>query len=166
MSTSLYHSFIPVIQHHLNSLSRILEKAEQYSQTKNIQAKTILDLRLFPDMLPFVKQIQIATDMVKAAAARLAAIDIPSYADDEQDFAQLRERIAKVSAFLASIPESAFDGAQDRHISFTVAGNPREFKGIDYLNYWVLPNFYFHKSTAYNLLRHVGVELGKKDFLS
>ena len=166
MSTSLYHSFIPVIQHHLNSLSRILEKAEQYSQTKNIQAKNILDLRLFPDMLPFVKQIQIATDMVKAAAARLAGIDIPSYTDDEQDFAQLRERIAKVSAFLASIPESAFDGAPDRQISFTVAGNPREFKGIDYLNYWVLPNFYFHKSTAYNLLRHVGVELGKKDFLN
>lgn len=166
MSSALYNAFIPVVLHHLNSLSHILEKAEQYCEDKRIPQANILEQRLFPNMFPLVKQIQIATDMVKAGAARITASDIPSYPDDEVDFAQLRERIARVSDFLTSLPEAAFDGAEERQISFTVAGNPREFKGQDYLYYWVLPNFYFHKTTAYNLLRHVGVDIGKKDFLS
>lgn len=166
MSAVLYNAYIPVVLHHLNSLSHILEKAEQYCEDKRIPQKQLLEQRLFPNMFPLVKQIQIATDMVKAGAARITVSDIPSYPDDETDFAQLRDRIARVSDFLASIPESAFDGAEERQISFTVGGNPREFKGQDYLYYWVLPNFYFHKTTAYNLLRHVGVDIGKKDFLS
>lgn len=166
MSAVLYNAYIPVVLHHLNSLSHILEKAEQYCEDKRIPQKQLLEQRLFPNMFPLVKQIQIATDMVKAGAARITVSDIPSYPDDETDFAQLRDRIARVSDFLASIPELAFDGAEERQISFTVGGNPREFKGQDYLYYWVLPNFYFHKTTAYNLLRHVGVDIGKKDFLS
>ena len=162
---SLHAQFVPVVIHHLHGLSLILEKAEQYCEARKINPKIMLEMRLFPDMFPLVKQVQIATDMVKAAGARLAAVEMPSYVDDEVDFAQLRERVTRVIGFLQGLSAEQFVGAESREIAFSAGGRPMQFTGAAYVQYWVLPNFYFHKTTAYNLLRSNGVELGKRDFL-
>lgn len=163
---TMYSSFIPVAIHHLQSFSRILDKAEQHCESKKIDQTVMLNVRLFPDMFPLIKQVQIATDMLKGGAARLANIENPKFSDDETTFAELRTRIAKLVEFLSRLSSEQFDGAENRDIQFTVGGREMKFKGAAYLNQWVLPNMYFHKTTAYNLLRHNGVELGKRDFLS
>lgn len=163
---TIYASFIPVVIHHLQSLSRILEKAEQHCDAKKIDQTVMLNMRLFPDMFPLVKQVQIATDMVKGGAARLAGVENPKFSDDETNFAELRARIATLVEFLASLSDEQFEGAEARDIQLSVAGREMQFTGVNYFHQWVLPNFYFHKATAYNLLRHNGVELGKRDFLS
>lgn len=163
---TVYASFIPVVIHHLQGLSRILDKAEQHCEAKKYDQAVMLNVRLFPDMFPLIKQVQIATDMVKGGAARLAGIENPKFADDESSFAELRTRIATLVEFLSGLSVEQFEGAEARDIQLTVGGREMQFTGVNYLNQWVLPNFYFHKATTYNLLRHNGVELGKRDFLS
>lgn len=156
---------LPPIAHSLRALSRILDKAEAHCARAKIAPAVILNDRLYPDMLPFVRQVQIATDHAKAIGARLAGIENPRFEDDETDFATLRARIGRTLEFLGAIPEEAFAGAEEREI--TLKAGPRElsFAAGQYLPYYAIPNFYFHMATAYNILRHNGVEIGKVDFL-
>ena len=156
---------VPSFVHSLTALSKILTKAEAYAEARKIKPEVIPQLRLFPDMLPFWRQVTIATDHAKGASARLAGVEVPSFADTEPTLAELQERIAKTIAFIQTLPDSAFDGAEARVI--TIKAGPREltFPAAQYLNSYAVPNFYFHMSTAYNILRSGGVEIGKVDFL-
>jgi len=159
------HNPLPPIIHSLRALSRIIDKAEAHCAQRRITPATLLNDRLYPDMLPFVRQVQIASDHAKGMGARLTGIENPRFEDDEADFAQLMARIARTVEFLSAIPEEAFKGAGERDI--TLKAGPRElnFTGAQYLPYYAIPNFYFHMTTAYNILRHNGVEIGKVDFL-
>jgi hypothetical protein len=166
-SLSVYRILIPTVIQKLTALSALLEKAAVHCQTHKIDPAVLLSMRLFPDMYALTKQVQIATDMVKAAGARLAQVEMPSFADNETSIAELQQRIATVQAFLRGLPVEAFEDAADRQIQLSLPnGVVLNFNGIDYVNQWVLPNFYFHMATAYNLLRHNGVALGKRDFLA
>lgn len=162
---SIYDATIPPLVHALSNLSLILKKGEEYAHAKNVEPQILLNARLFIDMYPLTRQIQIATDMSKGAGARLAAIDIPKYEDNETSFAELQARIGKTIAFLNTINPEQLQGAETREITITVRKLDIKFNGQDYLLKWVLPNVYFHVTTAYNILRHNGVELGKRDFL-
>ncbi len=157
-------TILPLV-HTLKSLSHILKKGEEYADAKKIEHSVLLNARLFPDMFPLTRQIQIATDMSKGAAARLAGVEIPAYEDDETTFEQLQARIAKTIAFIESIEPAQLTDAQTRDITITVRKIELKFTGQDYLLKWVMPNVYFHVTTTYNILRHNGVELGKPDFL-
>ena len=150
----------------LNSLSTILTKAAEYVADKKIEPGVLINARLFPDMFPLVRQVQIATDQAKGGVARLAGIEIPKFEDNEASFDELQARISKTIEFLDSVDAQQIDGSEDRDIVLQLHEFTREFKGKDYLTYWVLPNFYFHVTTAYSILRHNGVEIGKKDFLA
>lgn len=165
MPLSMYDSSIPTLRHMLNSLAAILEKAAAHAASKKIDPAVFITARLFPDMFPLSRQVQIATDQAKGCAARLAGIDTPKFEDNETTFAELQARIAKTIAFLDSFTADQIDGSEGRDIVLQLHEKRLEFKGKDYLFNWVLPNFYFHVTTAYNILRHHGVEIGKKDFL-
>jgi len=165
MPLSMYDASIPVLKHTLGSLGAILKKAAEHAVSKNIDQSVLINARLFPDMFPLGKQIQIATDQAKGSAARLAGIDIPVFEDKEVTFDQLQVRIAKTIAFLDSIKASQIDGSEERGIMLQLHDDKLEFKGKGYLINWVLPNFYFHVTTAYGILRHNGVDIGKNDFL-
>ena len=161
----MYHASIPVLVRALTNLKGILGKAEAWAKEKNVKDETVLNARLALDMLPFVKQIQIATDNAKGAAARLGGVDVPSYADTETTFAELHERIQKTIDFMQAVPHDGFDGSESRHIVLKFPSSTFEFDGLSYLTGFVLPNFFFHVTTAYAILRHCGVPLGKADFL-
>jgi hypothetical protein len=165
MSLSMYQASVPTILHFLDNLSAIIDKAAAHCEARKIEPSVMITARLYPDMFPMVRQVQIATDQAKGMAARLAGIDIPSFPDEEASFDDLRARIAKTVEFVKSVPPSRIDGSEDKEIVLTVGGVERKFKGRDYLFNFVLPNFYFHTTTAYGILRHNGVEIGKKDFL-
>jgi hypothetical protein len=165
MTISIYQTLIPTALHNLQNLSAILKKAEAHAEAKKIDQSTLLNLRLFPDMFPLVRQVQIACDSAKAGAARLAEIEIPSYEDVEKTFSDLQERIKKTSEFLQTIKPEQIDGKEELKISYTQHGKERNFVGLNYLLRWVLPNIFFHITTAYAILRSNGVELGKKDYL-
>jgi hypothetical protein len=162
---SIYDATIPPLKRALSNLAAILEKGEQYADAKKVEHQVLLNSRLFVDMYPLTRQVQIATDMSKGAGARLAAIEIPKYEDNETSFAELQARIAKTIAFLDSINPQQLEGAESREITITIRKADIKFSGQDYLLKWVLPNVYFHVTTAYNILRHNGVELAKQDFL-
>lgn len=162
---SIYDTTIPPLKRTLGNLAAILEKAEQYADTKKVAHQVLLDARLYIDMYPLTRQIQIATDMSKGAGARLAGLEVPRYEDNETSFAELQARIAKTIAFLDSITPEQLADAESREITITIRKTDLKFSGQDYLLKWVLPNVYFHVTTAYNILRHNGVELGKQDFL-
>lgn len=162
---SIYEAAIPPLKRTLGNLAGILQKGEQYADAKKVEHHVLLNARLFVDMYPLTRQIQIATDMSKGAGARLAGIEIPRYEDSETSFAELQARIAKTIAFLDSISPEQLAGAETREVTITVRKVDLKFSGQDYLLKWVLPNVYFHVTTAYNILRHSGVELGKRDFL-
>ena len=164
MSISIYQSSVPIIKGVLGNLSAILAKAELYAKNKKFDEKNLLESRLFPDMFPLVKQIQVATDQAKGGCARLAGIEPPKFEDDETTMAQLQDRIAKTIAFFDGIDPVQIDGAS-RPIQYTMRDFNFEFSAQQYLTNWVLPNFYFHVTTAYNLLRMGGLEIGKGDFL-
>ena len=164
MSFSIYSASAPVFVRILSNLSAILDKAEAHCTARKIAPEALLQFRLYPDMFPLVRQVQIATDMTKGAAARLAGVDVPSYADTETSFEELRARLAKTVDFIKSIKPELFDGAEDRAIVLKSANGERHFKGDDYLLNFVLPNVHFHATTTYAILRHCGVELGKKDY--
>lgn len=166
MAISMYTASVPVIRQMLSSLNEILNKAETHATEKKIAPEALLTARLFPDMFPLTKQVQIASDFAKGIAARLAGVDLPSYEDKEQTFAELRERIAKTLAFVDSLTPEQIDGSEERDV-VVFAGTPREkkFSGLVYLLHYGMPQFFFHVTTAYDILRHNGVELGKRDFI-
>lgn len=165
MSLSMYQASIPVFIRMLGNLSSILDKAAAHSETKKIDPMVLIKDRLAPDMLPFSFQVQTASDLAKGCAARLAGIDVPSFADTEATFPELKARIAKTVTFLQTVTAAQIDGTEERTIILKMRSGERKYQGQDYLLEFVLPNFYFHITTAYAILRHNGVELGKADFL-
>lgn len=162
---SMYDSSIPVFVRQLKALSACLEKAEAYCAAKKIEPAVMADQRLIADMFPLSRQIQIACDFAKGAAARLAGADVPSWEDNEKSLADLRTRIARTIDFVNATSRDRLADAATRDISIKIAGNPVTLKGAPYLNGYALPNFYFHATTAYAILRANGVELGKRDFI-
>jgi hypothetical protein len=165
MSLSMYEASIPGFVNMLNSLSAILDKAAAFAEARKIDPLVLTGGRLAPDMFPLAKQIQVATDAVKGAAARLAGVETPSYPDTETTIPELKDRIAKTVAFLAGIDKAKFDGAEDRTVAIKMGPNDVQFPARVYLFEFVIPNFYFHVTTAYAILRQDGVEIGKQDFL-
>lgn len=165
MSLSMYQASVPVLVRHLTILSKILSKAEASATARNIDPSVFIAARLAPDMLPLTKQIQIASDVSKGGAGRLAGAEIPSFADTETSFAELQERITKTVDYISSLKPEQIDGSETKAISLKVGGRALEFNGQDYLLQFVLPNLYFHVTTAYAILRHNGVPLGKADYL-
>ena len=165
MTLSLYDLSVPVFSQSLKALSDVLRKAEAFAEAKKIDPSVLLQSRLAPDMFPLVRQVQLASDFAKGGAARTAGVDVPSYADTETDFAGLRARIETTIAFIEAIPRERFDGAEARDITVPMRPEPRVFNALVYLRHGALPNFFFHVATAYDILRHLGVELGKRDFL-
>ena len=156
---------VPFFTHSLIALSKILDKADAYAAAKNIKPEVLPQLRLIADMLPMWRQVTIACDHAKGASARLAGLDVPGFADTETTIAELKERIAKTIAFINTIPADAFENAEERTIN--VKAGPRElsFPAAQYYHGYAVPNFYFHMTTCYNILRANGVEVGKTDFL-
>jgi uncharacterized protein len=162
---SMYNASVLVFEIGLNALSAILDKAEAHAEAKRIDPTALLTARLFPDMFTFTRQVQSACDQAKNGAARLTGIDPPKYEDNEKTIAELKARVGKAVAFLKSLEASKMDASANREITFPLGPNKGHMKGADYLNHFVLPNFYFHLATAYDILRHCGVEIGKRDFL-
>ena len=162
---SMFNASIAPLKRALNNLSHILNKGEAHADAKGIDHNVFLNAHLFVDMYPLIRQVQIATDMSKGAAARLAGLEIPKYEDNEASFADLQARIAKTLAFIDKLKPAQLEGCENHDIAITVRKVELHFTGEAYLFNWVLPNVYFHVTTAYNILRHNGVELGKPDFL-
>ena len=165
MQISMYQASVPPMIRALNNLAAVLEKGAQHCEAKKIDPSVMVNARLFPDMFPLKQQVQIASDTAKAGGARLAGMEPPSYSDDETTFAQLIDRTRKTVTFLESLKPAQIDGSEEREITIPVGANTRSFKGQQYLVGFALPNFYFHVTTAYAILRHNGVEVGKRDFL-
>jgi hypothetical protein len=161
----MYQASIPAFVKMMNNLTTIFDKAEAYASERKIAPEVMLNWRLAPDMFPLTRQIQILTDMSKGCAARLAGVEVPKYEDDEKTFAELKQRIAKTRKFVGGFSAKDIDGSETREVSLTVGGQPIKFKGEEYLVHFVLPNFYFHSATAYDIVRSLGVEIGKRDFL-
>jgi hypothetical protein len=149
----------------LKNLSAILDKAEAFAAEREIEPEVLLNWRLASDMFPLTRQVQIAADFAKGTTARLAGAEVPKYADDETTFAALKARIAKTVKFVEGFKPKDIDGSETRDITLTVGGQDMHFKGEPYLVHFALPNFYFHATTAYNILRRCGVEIGKRDFI-
>jgi hypothetical protein len=165
MTISMYNASIPVFIKLLGNLETIVDKAIAHAAARKLDDAALVESRLFPDMFTFARQIRVATDMSKGAGARLAGVEIPKFEDNEKTLGELKARLRKAVDFLKTLTPAQIDGSEDKAITLTVAGNTMHFKGLDYLLYWALPNFYFHVTTAYNLLRHNGIEIGKMDFL-
>jgi hypothetical protein len=165
MSVSLYDVSIPVFTLSLSNLAVILDKAAGHAESKKIDAKVLPATRLIVDMLPLSSQIQIACDTAKGAAARLAGIEVPKYADTETTIDELKARVAKTLDFVKTVKREQFEGAETREIVLQFPQSTLKFTGVNYLTNFVLPNFFFHVTTAYALLRKNGVDLGKRDFL-
>ena len=165
MSLSMYTAAVVPYRSILKNLSAVIAKAEAHCEAKKIDPSVFLASRLYPDMLPFTAQVQIATDNAKGAAARLAGVEIPKFEDNEKSFPELQARLDKTIAFLDTLTEAQFAGAEDRDIVLQQRSGTLEFKGATYLLQYANPNVYFHVTTAYALLRHGGVEIGKRDYL-
>jgi len=165
MSISMHSASVPVFIRMFANMTTWLDKAEAHAQAKKFDPSVYLTARLAPDMLPFVRQIQMASDGAKFAVARLAGVEAPKFEDNETNFIELRERIAKTVEFIKSVPADQIDGTEDKDIALPRRDGTLMIKGEAYLKHFVLPNFYFHMTTTYALLRHNGVELGKMDFL-
>lgn len=165
MQISMYQASIPVLIRSLENLSKILDKAAAYAEEKKIDPLVLTGARLFPDMLPFTRQIYIATDNAKGCAARLSGVEPPKYEDVEQTIPELQARIAKTVAYLQSCKPEDIDGSEDRAVELKFPSRTLHFTGLTYLQNYLLPNFFFHVTTAYNILRHNGVEIGKRDYL-
>ena len=153
--------FVPM----LGNLAKLLDKAAAFAQAKKLEAGVIEGLRLAPDMLSFTRQVQLTCDFAKNSTARLAAIEAPKFADEEKTLAELQERIAKTLAWLNTVTAAQLEGAETRHIVVPLRTRTLEMDGLPFLQKWALPNFYFHVTTAYDILRHNGIEIGKRDFM-
>ena len=166
MSLTMHNTSVPVFVRMFSNMLVWLDKAQAHAETRKFDTANYLGLRLAPDMLPLTKQVQIATDMAKGCVARLAGVDVPKWDDNEATLDALRERIRMTLDYVQSIPAAQIDGSEQREIVLpTRVGDPLRFSGETYLKHYVLPNLYFHTTTAYALLRHAGVELGKRDYL-
>ena len=165
MSLSMYQASVPVFVQYLKGLSRVLDKAAPVVEARKIDQAVLLDTRLYPDMLPLARQVQIASDNAKGCVARLAGQEVPKYEDNEATLANLKARIAKTVDYVQSVKREAIDGSADRTVVLPMRQGTMEFKGADYLTTFALPNFFFHVTTAYDILRHNGVELAKRDFM-
>ena len=161
----MYQASVPVFVRALNNLAAILEKAAAQAETRKIDPAVMIGYRLYPDMLPLSRQVQIATDGAKGGVARLAGAEPPKYEDNEVSFADLIARLRKTIAYLESIKPEQIDGSEDKTVSWKTQTTTRTMQGMPYLLSHVTPNVYFHVTTAYDILRHCGVEIGKQDFL-
>ena len=166
MAISMHSASVPTFERMLGNLLVWLDKAEAYAKVRKFDPDNYLGLRLAPDMLPFAKQIQIASDTSRGCVCRLAGVDIPKWDDNETTIGDLRQRVQRTIEFVKSVAADQIDGSEERDISIPMRNrDPIHMKGEAYLNHWALPNFYFHVTTAYALLRHAGVEIGKGDYL-
>ena len=165
MTISMYQASVPVFIRMLNNLAAILEKVAAHAEAKKIAPAVLLNSRLYPDMFPLSRQVQIASDTAKGGAARLAGMEPPKYEDNETTFPELIERLRKTIAYLNTLKPEQIDGSEKREVTLKVRDEMMTFEGLPFLLNRVLPNLYFHISTAYGILRHSGVEIGKKDYL-
>ena len=166
MSLSMHSASVPVFVRVFSSMLNWLDKAQTHAEARKFDTANYLGLRLAPDMLPFTRQIQIASDSAKGCVARLSGLEAPKWDDTEASFDDLRARIRKTIDFVQSVPAAQIDGSEEREILLpTRSGEPMRFTGENYLKFFVMPNLYFHATATYSLLRHAGVEIGKKDFL-
>ena len=165
MTCSLYAVSIPVFTRMLGNLSKLLDKAAADAEARKFEPSVLLESRLYPDMFPLLKQVQLTCDFAKGAAARLAGVPVPAFPDEEKTIAELKDRIAKVIAFVESVSKDDVDAGVERDVTIKMRDRSVEMKGLDYLNQMAMPNFYFHATTAYAILRHNGVAVGKRDFV-
>jgi uncharacterized protein len=166
MTMSMSAASLPVFTTMLDNLSHILSKAAAHAEAKKFDPTVLLQYRLAPDMFPFTRQILIACDFAKNGVARISGVEAPKFEDNEASFAELQARIRKTLDYVASVPAAKLDGTEDKEITFPVGGKTRTMKAEAYLKHWALPNFFFHITIAYAILRHNGVELGKADYLA
>lgn len=161
----MYQASVPVFLRSLTALGGLLDKASAHCEARKVDPAVLLACRLYPDMFPLIRQVLIAADFAKGTPARLAGVEVPKWPDEEKTFADLQARLAKTADYIQSLPRTSIDGSEDREITIPIGGQPTTFKGQPYLLHFALPNFYFHMATAYALLRHNGVEVGKRDFI-
>ena len=165
MTISMYQASVPRFVNILGNLSGILDKAQAHVDAKKLDGTTLTTYRLFPDMLPMTTQVLIACDAAKGVVARLAGVDIPVYEDSEKTLADLKARIVKTVAFIKSVTPAQIDGSEDKEIVIKRGDKETRYTGMQFLLGHAIPNFYFHVTTTYNILRHNGIEIGKRDFL-
>ena len=165
MKISMYALSHDVFHKALTQLLHVMEKGVANAKARNFDSSVLVGARLAPDMLPFVKQIQLTSDFAKNSMARLAGIDPPKFEDNEATMDELFARVRRTLEYIDSVPAAALEGSETRDIKIPLRDRTVEFKGLEFLQKWALPNFFFHHVTAYNLLRHNGVDIGKKDFL-
>jgi hypothetical protein len=165
MSLSMHEASVAIMIRMFGNLSKILEKAVAHAEANRLDPATLIEARLAPDMYTLARQVQIASDAAKGCAARLAGLQPPSFPDEEKTFPELQERIAKTVAFLRSVPAEKIEGSAERPVMLKVGGREIAFVGRTYLQQFALPNFFFHVTTAYDILRHKGLAIGKLDYL-
>jgi hypothetical protein len=165
MNISMYQASAPRFVNILNNLSAILDKAQAHVEAKKIDSAALTAFRLYPDMFPMTRQVQIACDTAKGAVARLAGVDIPKHEDTEQTIPELKARIARTIAFIGTFKPAQIDGCEDKNIHLKLGPREVDWKGLQYLLGFALPNFYFHVTAAYAILRHNGVDIGKRDYI-
>jgi hypothetical protein len=165
MSLSMFDASVPALLQGLKGLKTVLAKAQAHAEAKKLDPNALLQARLYPDMFTLVRQVQIATDFAKGAAGRLAGAELPVFEDVETSFEELQARVAKAAAFIEGLSAPAFEGSETRQVSLNRRGEVVSFTGKDYLLLQALPNFWFHVTTAYAILRHNGVELSKSDYM-
>ena len=165
MALSMYQASVPVFVKMLTNLKGVLQKASAHAQARKIDETVLVNARLYPDMLPLARQIQIASDFARGTAARLAGAEPPAYEDNEKTLTELMARIDRTIEFLRTKKAGEIDGSEGREIVRPVRGEPHKFSGVNYLLQYALPNFFFHTTTAYAILRHNGVEVGKQDYV-
>lgn len=161
----MYQTSVPRFANMLKNLSAILDKAQAHAEARKIDPAVLMNFRLYPDMLPMKRQVQIACDSAKGAVARLAGVEVPKYEDTEETFADLKARIAKTIEFIQTFKPAQIDGTEEKAVHLKLGQREVDYKGMQYLLGHALPNFYFHVTTAYGILRHNGVEIGKRDYL-
>jgi uncharacterized protein len=165
MTISMYQASVPAFVRALNNLAAILEKGAAHAQAHKIDEAVLLSSRLFPDMFPLAKQVQLASDTAKSGAGRLAGAEFPAYEDKEATFQELLQRVRNTITYLQTLRPEQIDGGEDRTVSWQTRSSTKSMQGLPYLMNHLLPNVHFHVTTAYAILRHNGVEIGKKDFL-
>jgi uncharacterized protein len=165
MTISMYQASVPVCIRMLNNLVGILEKGAAYAETKKIDPTVLVNTRLAPDMFPLSKQVQIASDIAKRGLARLADVEFPNFEDNETTFPELIQRIQKTVSYLETFKPEHIDGTEEKTVTLPMGNNTLSFQGLPFLLHFILPNLYFHVTTAYDILRHCGVEIGKQDYL-
>lgn len=165
MKISMYNASIPTFVRMFDNLNGILDKGAAYAEARKIEPSVLVNYRLFPDMFPLSRQVQIASDISKGCAARLVGVEPPKYEDNEASFSDLKARVNKTVAYIQTFKPEQIDGTEDKDIKLKIGGRDMEFKGLPYLLNFVIPNVYFHITATYAILRHCGVEVGKMDFL-